>query len=211
MNLSFSTRGWSDLSFEEWIDTALDMRFTGIEVYNLQKFPALEGRGGPFHKYNAAATVRLLREKKLKIPCLDSSWDLSTGEEAEEGVRHLLETAHNLQVPYVSACALRDGEETVRGALARLLPRPRGWGSPSSSRPAASNSDTARLRAILDEFASDYLGALWDIHHPYRDRGESADTTIKNLGAYVRHVHLRDSDDAHTYNLIGEGTLPWTR
>lgn len=138
MNLSFSTRGWSDLSFEEWIDTALDMRFTGIEVYNLQKFPALEGRGGPFHKYNAAATVRLLREKKLKIPCLDSSWDLSTGEEAEEGVRHLLETAHNLQVPYVSACALRDGEETVRGPLRACSPRPRGWGSPSSSRPAAS-------------------------------------------------------------------------
>ena len=46
------------------------------------------------------------------------------------------------------------------------------------------------------------------MHHPYRDFNESADTTIKNLGAYVRHVHLRDSDDQDTYNLIGEGTLP---
>ena len=32
MNLSFSTRGWADLSWEEWIDTALDMKFGGIEV-----------------------------------------------------------------------------------------------------------------------------------------------------------------------------------
>ncbi|MER2056823.1 MAG: AMP-binding protein, partial [Clostridia bacterium] len=28
------------------------------------------------------------------------------------------------------------------------------------------------------------------------------------LGAYVKHVHLRDSDDDLCYNLIGEGTLP---
>ena len=62
-------------------------------------------------------------------------------------------------------------------------------------------ADTARLRAMMDQFASDYMGALWDVHHPYRDFGESGDTTIKNLGAYVKHVHLRDSDDKDTYNL----------
>ena len=69
-------------------------------------------------------------------------------------------------------------------------------------------ADTARLRALMDGFACDQLAALWDMHHPYRDYNESADTTIKNLGAYVKHVHLRDSDDKDTYNLIGEGTLP---
>ena len=45
MNLSFSTRGWGDLSWEELISAALDMKFTGIEVYNLFKFPALTDRG----------------------------------------------------------------------------------------------------------------------------------------------------------------------
>ena len=61
---------------------------------------------------------------------------------------------------------------------------------------------------MLDDFACDQLGALWDMHHPYRDHGESADTTIKNLGAYVRHVHLRDSEDDGSYTILGEGTLP---
>ena len=32
MNLSFSTRGWPELSWDEMIDTALDMGFAGIEV-----------------------------------------------------------------------------------------------------------------------------------------------------------------------------------
>ena len=65
----------------------------------------------------------------------------------------------------------------------------------------------SRLRKLLESFASDYTGALWDMHHPYRDFNESADTTIKNLGTYVKHVHLRDSDDKDTYNLIGEGNV----
>ena len=73
MNLSFSTRGWPDLSWEEMMDLALDMGFGGIEVYNLPKFDPLTDRSGPFNQYQTAATVRQLHEKKLKIPCFDTS------------------------------------------------------------------------------------------------------------------------------------------
>ena len=38
MNLSFSTRGWPKLTWDEMLTTALDMGFAGIEVYNLPKF-----------------------------------------------------------------------------------------------------------------------------------------------------------------------------
>ena len=60
----------------------------------------------------------------------------------------------------------------------------------------------------MDSYACDELAALWDMHHPFRDFNETPDTTIRNLGGYVKHVHLRDSDDDRSYNLIGEGTLP---
>ena len=36
MKLSFSTRGWPELSFEEMLQVASDMGFSGVEVYNLQ-------------------------------------------------------------------------------------------------------------------------------------------------------------------------------
>ncbi|MBR4870345.1 MAG: hypothetical protein IKU12_06155, partial [Oscillospiraceae bacterium] len=65
MKLSFSTRGWENMSFEQWMDTAIDMKFDGIEIHNLNKFPALTERGGAFHKYNMAASARTLREKGL--------------------------------------------------------------------------------------------------------------------------------------------------
>ena len=99
MNLSFSTRGWPNLSWDEMLETALDMGFSGIEVYNLPKFNPLLDRSGPFHKYQAAATVRQLREKQLSIPCFDTSCDLSADDSAEETLLNLLEVAHNAQVP----------------------------------------------------------------------------------------------------------------
>ena len=208
MNLSFSTRGWPGLSWDEMMETALDMGFSGIEVYNLPKFDPLLERSGPFHKYQCAATVRQLREKQLKIPCFDTSCDLSDPEDCVPTLLELMQVAHNSQVPYVVACALQDREDRVYDRLCVLLEEAAKQDITLLLKTSGIYADTARLRAMMDRFACDQLAALWDVHHPYRDFGESGDTTIKNLGNYVRHVHLRDSDDAGTYQLIGEGTMP---
>ena len=128
MNLSFSTRGWPNLSWDEMIDTALDMGFGGIEVYNLPKFDPMLEKGGPFHKYQTAATVRQLREKKLTIPCFDTSCDLSTDETAVQTLKGLMEVAKNTQVKYVVAVALQDNESTVQAALEQLVPQAEAMG-----------------------------------------------------------------------------------
>ena len=208
MKLSFSTRGWGDMSWEQLVESALDMKFSGIEVYNLHKFPAFTGRGGPFHKHSVAATVRQLRDLKLTIPCFDSSMDISEGSESAEVVAQLMTFARDAHIPYVVCWASRPEEEQIASNLEKLLPLAEETGICLLLKTSGIYADTARLRKLLESYASDYLGALWDMHHPYRDFGESADTTIKNLGTYVKHVHLRDSDDKDTYNLIGEGNMP---
>ena len=208
MKLSFSTRGWPGLSFDELREVANEMGFSGIEVYNLQSSSALVERGGPFHKYNTAATARTLREEKLSIPCFDTSLDISSDPAAKDSAKELIEIAHNTNVPYVVVCALRDNEDAVYSALEELVPIAERCEVSILVKTSGIYADTARLRRMLDRFASDRLAALWDVHHPYRDMGESGDDTIKNLGAYVCHVHLRDSDDTGAYQLIGEGTMP---
>ena len=208
MNLSFSTRGWGDLSWDQMLQEAVDMRFGGVEVYNLFKFPELTDRGGPFHAHKVAATIRQLRDLKLKIPCFDTSVDLSSDPEGVRILTDMLEAASHAQVPYVVACALTENEEAVGEKLEQLLPMAEEKGVTLLLKTSGIYADTARLRSMLESFASDWLGALWDMHHPYRDFGESADATIKNLGTYVKHVHLRDSDDNGEYQLIGEGNMP---
>ncbi len=207
MNLSFSTRGWQKFTWEENLSTAQTMRFAGIELYNPQKEESLIGRGGPLHRYHTASTVRDLRERGIRIPCLDTSLDISQEASMAE-ICAVMEIARNIRCPYVAVTAQLEAEETVRQTLSALQSVAAEQGVCILVKTSGIYADTGRLRAMLDEFACDELGALWDVHHTYRDFGESGDTTIKNLGAYIRHVHLRDSDDDKAYNLIGEGTLP---
>ena len=208
MKLSFSTRGWTELTWEEMTETALEMWFSGVEVYNLQTSPMLQDKSGPFHQYQIAATVRQLRENKLSIPCLDTSCDLSEDDSCVTALLGLLEIAHQAKVPYVVACALGENEAQVQANLEQLLPKAETLDVALLVKTSGIYADTERLRRMLEHFASDQLAALWDVHHTYRDFGESGDTTIRNLGNYIRHVHLRDSDDEGVYNLIGEGTMP---
>ena len=103
MNLSFSTRGWADMTWEEALQTATDMGFNGIEVYNLPKFDPMLEKGGPFHKHKVAATVRQMRDLKLTIPCFDTSLDLSESVDCVETLKNLMQVAYDARVPYVVA------------------------------------------------------------------------------------------------------------
>ena len=209
MKLSFSVRGWGRLTWDDMVTMADDLGFQGIEVYNINKHEELTGKGGVFHKYNTAATARELHNKKLTIPCMDSSCDITAeGNEEIEKLMALLETAKNLGVPYISVRARKDTMERCIEVLEQLLPIAKESGVKILVKTCDIFADTKKLRDLMNHFACDDLAALWSVHHPYREKGENPDETITNLGAYVEHVHLRDSDDNGEFRIIGEGTLP---
>ena len=66
------------------------------------------------------------------------------------------------------------------------------------------------LQARLDE----PLGIIWDSHHTWRLGGESPHESWSRLGAWVRHVHVKDSiakpsaRHPYTYVLPGDGDVP---
>ena len=66
---------------------------------------------------------------------------------------------------------------------------------------------TQNLLDILNVFESAATGACWNIRASFFEGEESADTTIKTLGAYIRYVRIGDRKDG-TDVLIGEGDLP---
>jgi sugar phosphate isomerase/epimerase len=68
----------------------------------------------------------------------------------------------------------------------------------------------ATLSELLQRVGPSRLGALWDVHHPYR-MGEHVDETDRLIGDRVVHVHVKDatrSGDGWEYQLLGEGELP---
>ena len=67
MRLSFSTRGWGNVPWDELVETANDMGFAGIEGYDVLANDKFAGKGGPFDPYNLRATARDLRGRDLHL------------------------------------------------------------------------------------------------------------------------------------------------
>ncbi len=181
---------------------------TNDEVSDVQANEAFSGKGAPFDRSIARATARDLRGKGIEIPVFDTTIDISDDVDHVEEVKQLIDLAAITGAQSVSVKAHHDNEDRVRAALSALIDCARERKVSILLETTGIYADTERLVKMLDEFASDYIAALWDVHHPVRDFGEKPAITIRNLGAYVRHVHMRDSSDDGDFNLVGEGTLP---
>lgn len=206
MKLSFSTRGWNDHTFDGYLDIADEMDFAGIEIYSLTH-ERFYGKGQPFDRYNLAATTRQLRDRKLSIPAFYQKVKPADPGSIED-IKKVIDVASYMRIDYVGIGFDTEDEDLIRKAITELLPIAREAGVTVLVETKGIYSDTKKLCGLLDEFADDNLAALWDLHHTYRFGGEEPKDTIRNLGAYVKHVHLCDSDDKDTYNLIGEGSAP---
>lgn len=220
MNLSFSTNGWS-FSFKELIKLAKENKIQGIEIHDINN-PSFD-KEEPFSKQNMAKTMRKLNENKLSIVCLDSVSNLADYNNSEKSIKEiekLIELAKDLNCPYIRLHAFiknveeeekEDIDKKIIELLERVLPLAENAKITLLIESMGIYADTSRLKDVLDYFAQDYLAALWDIHHTHHFANENAEDTVKNLGGYIRHLHIKDSKkngDKIFYCLLGEGDLP---
>ncbi len=211
MKLSFSIKGWNECSWDDFVTAAVTVGFSGIELHDIGGRTWTE-TDGPFHRHTSAATLRQLFEKNIRLVCLDSSADLSD-EDIDASCEEIIacvDRAEALRIPYVRVHARKTEEETderAYAAIARMLPYATERHITLLVETMGAFADTGRLCELLNRFAHDNLGALWDFHHPYRQNGEQPEKTVQNLGAYIKHVHVKDST-ADAYRLIGEGDMP---
>ena len=117
MRLSFSTRGWGDVPWDELVKTAHDMGFAGVEAYDVLANEKFSGKGGPFDPYNLRATARDLRGWGLHMPVLDTSIDISLADGQVDHVKQLLDIAADMGVEYVCVKGQHGVEDVVRAAF----------------------------------------------------------------------------------------------
>ncbi len=220
MKIAFSTLGCPDFSWSEMTTMAKDLGFDGIEVRGLGA-QINAAMATPFTEARLPETLKKLRMLRLEIPCLSSDCCLKDANQAEENKKELLsyiKLAENLGTPYIRVLADRDiapegevsDDEVIRQLLS-VMPEAENAGVTLLIETNGVYADTDRLRSLLEKIPSDFVGALWDLHHPYRIMDESPEKTIQNLGAYIKHVHIKDSvktEDGISYRMVGEGDLP---
>jgi len=70
---------------------------------------------------------------------------------------------------------------------------------------------SATLTDVLKRASSPHAALLWDAHHTFATAKEDPESSVKQLGPWIRHTHLKDSvpaGDDRKYVLTGRGDVP---
>ena len=209
MKLSFSMKNWNALGWNDFLQAAADAHLQGVELYDVAG-PAFRGKASPANPELAAATRRSLIRQGVSIPCVDTAGDF-TGADFLREFAEAVDVAVNLGAANVGVHTENPDQAACANRLGTLLGAIRDRPVSLLVETAGAYADTARLRDLLNTYSDDQLAAVWDMYATCAEAREDAETTITNLGAYVRHVHLHDfrgGDGALKPELIGEGELP---
>ncbi len=205
MELSYSSEGFGDKSYYELIDLAADSGIRNIELFRPQDREDMTG--GPLSLRNINGSFSLLRDRGIKLVCIDTGIDISASLDLVKA-KCAVECAVNLRTEYIAVFATTQTDiideniklllELVRGKSISILIMTQGI-----------YADTDLLRSLLDKYAKDELGALWAVDAPIYYEHITPEDTIRHLGAYVKHVHISDHDENGNPTIIGEGRLPF--
>ncbi|MCR4622387.1 MAG: AMP-binding protein [Clostridiales bacterium] len=213
MKLSVSTSGWREMGWPEYENLTRELKYSGIELHD-----ALNPQ--------FADMVRMCEDAKglelqgIGISCVDALGNPADGaafDACAEELKQLCSLAKKLKCPAVRLRAQDTREDiqtqsaNVKAVIEAVISDFASSGVTLLVETAGIFSDTERLKNLLDEYALDCLQALWDAHNTFRFGGETPEKSITDLGAYVKHVHIKDSRSSGSrveFVLPGEGDLP---
>src|SRR5262245_18832765 len=221
--IAFSTLGCPGWPWKKVLAEADRLGYAGIELrgiegdMDLTKRPELAGDG-------LKQTRRDLDALGIVVSDLGASAHMhekdpsARAAQLDEG-RRFIDLAHALGVPYVRMFGdkIPPGEpreeslKRVVDGFQEMAAHAKTAGVTVLIESHGDFTHSADLRTILDRVASPAFALLWDAHHTFVAGGEAPADTFKQLGAFVRHTHLKDSKPEGTdrrYVLTGTGEVP---
>lgn len=227
--LAFSTLGCPKWEWKKILDFASQHQFAAIELRGLEGNLDL-----PTHPVFAVdrleQTKREIRDHNLQIACVSSSASLYMEGPAKRDkeladARRFIDLAAALESPHVRVFGgqadsdkspLPDAETKVRVA-AGLRELGKYAGSRNVTVMIESHDHftaSATLKDVFERADSAHVGLLWDAHHTFATSNEDPDFTVRQLGKWIRHTHLKDSigsGEDRKYVLTGQGNVPIRR
>ncbi len=222
--LAFSTLGCPAWEWPKILQFAEAAGFAAIELRGLLGDLDLPTRP-EFSPERLAQCKAEIAARGLKIACVSSSSELHEADPAKRAksiadARRFVDLAAALAAPNVRVFG-----NQIRGSKADVVARvaagmhelaeyagPRGVTILLESHGDFTDSPT--LKEVLTRADSPHAALLWDAHHTFASSHEQPDYSVRELGKWIRHTHLKDSvldgRDAKNrkYVLTGKGDVP---
>ena len=221
--IGFSTLGCPAWNWLKILDFAQQNGFVAVELRGLQGTMDLPSRP-EFAGAQIEQSKKEIASRGLRISCVSSSANMhDTGPEHEKQLadaRRFVDLASRLDAPYMRVFGNKlvgpqaAAVEHIAGSLRQLgdYAGPKNVTVILESHGDFTTSPV--LREILDQAASPHVALLWDAHNTFVDGKEDPEVTVRQLGNYIRHTHLKDARLAggqDNYVLTGRGDVPVKR
>lgn len=217
MKLAFSTLGCPDWRWSEIFATAKDLQFDGIEVRGVANelfVPKIRAFDSDHIKQN----LDKLQSSHIEIPMLTSGISIGIPyENAVDEAKEYIDLAHKLKSSYVRIMISShpEPEEVDIDKAAQMYQEMCQHGESLGVTPLIETNgvlaNSKEMAKFIGRIESKNKGVLWDIHHPFRYFGEQPHETYRNIGGYIKYVHVKDSimqEQKLLYRMMGYGDVP---
>ena len=222
--LSFSTLGCPDWSFETILNFAVENGFDGIELRGIQRQLDLTKCPEFSSEENTLATRKRIEDKKLKVVNLGASAAMHHAEGAErqknlDEAKRFIQLAHQLGCPYVRVFPNNFPKEQEKNETMDLIVKGlQGLGDFAKSTGVTVLMEThgdvihsIDLEMIMNSVGHSNVGLVWDIVNMWAVTKEPTDQMYARLKKHVRFTHIKDlkvTEEKSQYVLMGKGDSP---
>src|SRR5437660_2558867 len=226
--LGFSTLGCPAWTWPQILDFAAAHGYVAVELRGLQATMDLS-QAPEFAPGRLEEAKRQLTGHGLSVSDLGASAQLHEMDPTKRAAqlaaaRRFIDLAQALGSPYVRVFGNNYVKDVPRADMlahiARGLrqlgdyPGPKGVTVLIESH--GDFTDSPSLLELLRQADSPAVQLLWDAHHTFVSGKEQPEDTVRQVGRYIRHTHLKDSVPAATtggrrYVLTGTGEVPVRR
>lgn len=221
--IGFSTLGCPSWDWLKILDFAEQNGFASVELRGISGTMDLPSRP-EFADSQIVQSKKEVAARGLHISCVSSSANMhDTGPEHEKQLvdaRRFIDLASRLGAPYVRVFGNKlvgpqaAAAEHIAGSLRELG----SYAGPKNVTVVLEShgdfTTSSVLKEILEKAASPHVALLWDAHNTFVEGKEDPEVTVRQLGKYIRHTHLKDARLANgqdNYVLTGRGDVPVKR
>ncbi len=207
MKLVFSTENVNRASFLDLCRYAYDYGYSGFEIFDAMK-ERQQHYDSILRSGRASDAKRKLFNRGLIIPSLTYPVSLDSEEASTEELIKYVSLAATAGIENVIVRIDNEiSNEMVSQKLSEVIKNAEKADVNILFETSGYLARTERVTELINHLSSASVGASWNIRETYFKANESAETTIKNLGAYIKYARLGDMKDGRNV-LIGEGVLP---